>query len=131
MLHDIAARGDGEALVLVGSGQVPNTNEFVSSEVLRGLFVALNPFHKSSDHTNFECGVALATVEHGKAAVEPIAARTDRLTVVGNGTIDFETERIDLHWTLKPRSGVGITPGSITKPYVKLGGTLSSPKFWK
>jgi hypothetical protein len=30
-------------------------------------------------------------------------------------------------WTLKPRKGVGISAGSIANPYVKLGGTLSSP----
>jgi uncharacterized protein involved in outer membrane biogenesis len=128
-LHDVAASLDGAALVVVGSGEVSNAHDLMTSGVLVGLFDALNPFRRSSDHTHLECGVALATVTDGKAVVEPIAARTDKLTVVGRGKVDLDTENIDLEWTLKPRRGVGISPGSIANPYVKLGGTLSSPQL--
>jgi uncharacterized protein involved in outer membrane biogenesis len=128
-LHDIVASLGGAALVVVGPGEVSNAYDRVTTGVLPGLLNALNPFRTSSDHTDFECGVALATAEHGKAAVEPIAVRTDKLTVVGHGRVDFHTEDIDLEWTLKPRKGVGISAGSIANPYIKLGGTLSSPKL--
>jgi uncharacterized protein involved in outer membrane biogenesis len=128
-LHDIVASLGGAALVVVGPGEVSNAHERMTSGMLAGLLDALNPFRKSSDHTDFQCGVALATVQHGKAAVEPIAARTDKLTVVGHGKVDFRTEKVDLEWTIKPRKGVGISPGSIANPYIKLGGTLSSPRL--
>jgi hypothetical protein len=127
--HSIAASLDGRALLLVGAGQVSNAHEHITSGVLRSLLDALNPFRSSSDHTDLECGIASATVEHGKAVVEPIAARSDRMTVVGKGEIDLRTEEIELAWTLKPRTGVGISPGSIANPFVKLGGTLSSPRL--
>jgi len=128
-LHDIVASLDGGALMVVGAGEISNAHERMSSGLLMGLLDALNPFRKASDHTDFQCGVALATVEHGKAVVAPIAARTDKLTVIGRGKVDFRTEDIDLQWTIKPREGVGISAGSIANPYVKLGGTLSSPRL--
>ena len=51
------------------------------------------------------------------------------MTVVGNGKLDLGTENIDLVWTIKPRSGVGISGGSIANPYIRLGGTLASPRL--
>ena len=69
----------------------------------------------------------LATFERGRASVEPLAGRTDLLTATGKGKVDFGTENIELEWTIKPRTGIGISAGSLANPYVKLGGTLSSP----
>ena len=128
-LRDLAAGLDGAALAVVGSGKISNQYQLVASGVLAGLLDALNPFRKSSDHTDFECGVAVATVEHGQVALAPIAARTGKVTVVGHGKIDLGTEHVDLEWAIKPRRGVGISPGAITSPYVKLGGTLASPRL--
>ncbi|HEX6851394.1 MAG TPA: AsmA-like C-terminal region-containing protein [Candidatus Polarisedimenticolaceae bacterium] len=129
-LHDIAATANGHVLAVLGSGRLPNTlSSSLTSGVLRSLLDALNPFRKSSEHTDVECGVAAAFVTEGKAAVEPIAARTDKMTVVGRGKVDFETEKIDFTWTIKPRRGVGVSATSITNPYIKLGGTLAAPSL--
>ena len=128
-LHDIAATLNGDALAVVGSGEISSVPEFLTSGVLASLLDALNPFRRSSDHTDFECGVALATVADGKVSLDPVVLRTNRTTVVGHGKVDLGTEAIDLHWTIKPRTGVGLTPSSIANPYVKLGGTLSSPSL--
>jgi hypothetical protein len=127
-LHEIAASSEGWALLILGPGRIPNTlGSFVSSDVLLSLMDALNPFRKSSPYTEFECGVAAAGIRSGKAVVEPIATRTDKLTVVGNGKLDFNTEAIDLVWTLKPRRGIGLSGSTIVNPFIKLGGTLASP----
>ena len=129
-IHDIAAGSSGHALLTLGPGRVPsNLSDFVTSSVARGLLDALNPFRKSSPETVVECGIVVAGVENGKMAVEPIAMVTDKLTIIGRGKIDLETEKIELVWTLKPRKGVGISASSIANPYIKLGGTLSSPSL--
>jgi len=65
----------------------------------------------------------------GRAVVEPIVARTDKMAIVGRGVVEFDTEAIDFSWTVKPRRGVGVTRGSIANSYVKLGGTLASPRL--
>jgi hypothetical protein len=97
--------------------------------VISALLDALNPFRKSSPHTEFECGVAAAGIENGKMVVEPIAFRTDKLTVLGHGALDLGSEDVDLVWTIKPRSRAGISGGSIANPYIRLGGTLASPRL--
>ena len=73
--------------------------------------------------------VAAAGIDHGKTVVAPIAVRTDKITVLGSGKLDLGTEAIDLVWTIKPRSGAGISAGSIANPYIRLGGTLASPRL--
>jgi hypothetical protein len=115
---------------VLGAGRVPNTrSDLMSSGLLISLLDALNPFRKSSPYTAVDCGVAAADIEHGKTVVEPIAVRTDKITVLGNGKVDLATEAIDLRWTIKPRSGAGISAGSIANPYIRLGGTLASPRL--
>jgi len=129
-LREIAAGANGHGLLRLGPGQLPNVlGDLVTSDVLLGLLDALNPFRKSTPYTGVECAVAAAEIQGGKAAVEPIAVRTDKLTIVGKGKVDFSTEGIDLVWTLKPRKGVGISAASIANPYVKLGGTLAAPSM--
>jgi uncharacterized protein involved in outer membrane biogenesis len=125
-LHEIASSASGRVLLVAGSGKVPNT---LGDRATGGLFDAINPFRKSSPFTALECAIASATIDGGKAAIEPVALRTDRMTVVGKGAIDFATEDLDVTWTIKPRRGVGITASSIANPYIKLGGTLSAPSI--
>ena len=129
-LRELAASANGRALILMGAGRVPNNlTDFMSSGVARALLDALNPFRKSSPYTALDCGVAAAGIEDGKVVVAPIAVRTDKMTVVGDGKVDLGTENIDLVWTIKPRSGAGISGGSIANPYIRLGGTLASPRL--
>ncbi len=129
-LHEIAAAGNGSALVRVGPGRIPTTlHASLTSDVVRGLLDALNPFRKSSAYTAFECGVAAVNLENGKATVAPIAIRTDKLTGIGSGKVDLDTERIQLEWTIKPRKGVGLSASSIANPYIRLGGTLAAPSL--
>jgi uncharacterized protein involved in outer membrane biogenesis len=126
--HAIAASADGRLLLTLGSGRLPNNlGDFLTSGVGRALLEALNPFRKSSPYTTCECGVLAMTLADGKADVDPIVARSDKLTILGHGSVDLHNEAIALEWTLKPREGVGISAGSIANPYVGLGGTLSQP----
>lgn len=128
--HAIAASSDGRLLLTLGSGRLPNNlGDFATDGVGRALLDALNPFRKSSPYTTCECGVLSMTLAGGKAEVEPIVARNDKLTILGHGRVDLHTEAIELEWTLKPREGVGISAGSIANPYVGLGGTLSEPSL--
>jgi uncharacterized protein involved in outer membrane biogenesis len=129
-LHDLAASADGRILVLLGPGRIPSSlTDVMTSGILIALLDALNPFRKSAPYTALECGVAAAGIDDGKMVVRPIAARTDKMTILGNGKLDLDTEDVDLAWTIKPRRGVGITGGSIANPYIKLGGTLANPSL--
>jgi uncharacterized protein involved in outer membrane biogenesis len=128
-LRQLAASADGVIQVALGPGEISNTREWMSSGIVKSLLDALNPFRKSSTHTNIECAIALATLKAGKTVLEPLAGRTDKLTIVGKGKVDFDTENIEMTWSVKPRTGIGISASSVANPYVKLGGTMSSPEI--
>ena len=129
-LHEAAANGEGRILAILGSGQIPNQSAGLGKTgFVRTLLDALNPFRKSSDRTALECAIAFVDLTGGRAVVEPIVARTDKMAIVGRGVVEFDTEAIDFSWTVKPRRGVGVTRGSIANSYVKLGGTLASPRL--
>ncbi|HEX4823875.1 MAG TPA: AsmA-like C-terminal region-containing protein [Candidatus Polarisedimenticolaceae bacterium] len=125
-LHEILGGSDGKILVQLGPGRLPKT---LSSGFLVSLLDTLNPFRKTSPDTPLECGIAAAAIEDGKVVVDPIATRTDKLTILGRGKLDLSTEEINLTWTLKPRKGVGVSPGTIANTFIKLGGTLADPKI--
>jgi len=74
-----------------------------------------------------QCGVALLSFEDGLATLEPMAFQSDKMTMLGKGRINLETEKLSLEWITKPRKGIGISASMITNPYIKLGGTLSEP----
>ena len=55
--------------------------------------------------------------------------RLEKLTIIGHGSVEFETEALNFEWTTKPRKGVGISASIVTNPYVRLGGTLNDPRL--
>jgi hypothetical protein len=126
--HAIAAGGDGRLTVIIGSGMIENSAlNLLTADQLLKILRALNPFYKEEPYTKLECGVLHVEMNDGKAVAEEFALRTDKMTIVGEGKIDFETENLDLRWAAKPREGVGLSASTITNPYIKLGGTLSDP----
>ena len=59
--------------------------------------------------------------------LDPAALQTTKVTILGDGTIDFKTEKLRLDWITKPRKGIGISASMFTNPYIRLGGTLANP----
>mgnify|MGYP001549842159 CR=1 FL=1 len=46
-----------------------------------------------------------------------------------DGVIDLETEKLDVSFNTKPRTGIGISAGVIINPLTKVGGTMTSPSL--
>jgi hypothetical protein len=52
---------------------------------------------------------------------------TEQLTIVSEGTIDLNTEKLDVSFNTKQRKGLGISATDLVNPFIKVGGTLVSP----
>ena len=52
---------------------------------------------------------------------------TSKMEIVGDGTIDLNSEKLDIGFTPNAKSGVGINIGSLVK-FLKVGGTLAAPR---
>ena len=128
--HGFLARSNGRIVVTAEHGLVRRgIFEILSADVFATLLNAINPFRQREELTRLECAVLAATFDAGVMTLEPAAIQTDKLTILGEGTVDFSTEELKLDWVTKPRKGVGLSASAITNSYIRLGGTLMDPNL--
>jgi uncharacterized protein involved in outer membrane biogenesis len=126
--REMASGLDGKIRVSVGSGQVAASGiDFLLSDFVTELFTLLNPFAETSEYTVLECAVYAADIESGQVAVFPVIFHTEQLTILSEGTVDLDTEHVDLSFNTKVRKGLGLSAGMIINPLIKVGGRLNSP----
>lgn len=127
-MHTILSGANGRAVVVLGPGLLDKSvMDLIVADFLMGFLDVINPFAKEKSRAELECGVIVTNIEDGRARFDPIAVRTDAMTMTGQGRIRFSDEDLNLEWVIKPRKGVGLSASTITNPYIKLGGTLASP----
>jgi hypothetical protein len=126
--HELASSADGAIQLVIGQGVMDSrVLDLITADILLTLLNAFNPFAKQDAATEMQCGVFLVSVEDGLAVLEPMAAQSDKMTMLGKGRIDLGTEKLNLEWITKPRKGIGLSASMLTNPYIRLGGTLSEP----
>jgi hypothetical protein len=97
------------------------------TDTLGELFEAVNPFAKTEKTTGLNCAVYIANLGDGKAEIQDVVIQTDKLTIVSAGIIDLKTEKYNINFETRPRTGLGISASTITNPYIRLGGSLRKP----
>lgn len=126
--HELAGSATGKLDVVVGRGQILNRGlDLVFSDLISELFSRLNPFAGESEFTRLDCAVAAARFSGGLAKIDPLMFQTDKIVVTSGGEIDLQSEKIDLAFSTRPRKGLGISPGAIINPFIRLGGTMARP----
>jgi len=126
--HEWASNTDGRVAVTVSGGVIGSSVvDLVAADILATLLDALNPFTREEPQTQLQCAVLVANFDNGVMTLDPAAIQTDKMTILGSGTIDFATEKLKLDWVTKPRKGIGISASMITNPYIRVGGTLADP----
>ncbi len=125
----IMAGLDGKLLVKVGQGVIKDTgSNIASADILTKSFSMLMPGTSTNDNAQLECGVANFDIKDGIATTKKgIALATNKMNVIGSGTIDLKTEKLDIGIVPEAREGIGISVGQLAG-LVKLGGTLANPK---
>ncbi len=124
----LAASSNGRVLVTQGPGLVQNDLiESLSGDVIAQLFEALNPFAAQEEYTRWECSVLAVNVVDGIGSITGMLLQSRKLTVVARGSIDLHTEKLDIEFNTKPRSGIGVSADMFVTPFVKLSGTLKKP----
>jgi hypothetical protein len=121
----------------MGKGRIHNRYiDLLGSDLSTGLFRMLNPFEKNSDYTRVNCFVGAFNMKNGLARATTLVLNTQYMVVVGSGTINLRTERLNLSLKPVPKEGIGadlfgrlgISAGELTRPF-KLGGTLAHPRL--
>jgi hypothetical protein len=126
--RELASSLDGQLRLYSGPGQFASSGvELLFSDFLSELFRTLNPFAEKTDYTQLDCTVVAMDVTDGQAAVGPVVIQTREITILSQGRIDLRSERVDLSFNTKPRTGLGITTGVLINPLIKVGGNLAQP----
>ncbi|MDH3945242.1 MAG: AsmA family protein [Chromatiales bacterium] len=128
--HAMAASTHGRLLLTQGPGRVENdlVGRF-SGDIFSQLFGALNPLSKEEEYSNWECSVFAIDFTDGLGEISGFLLQGEKLMIVGGGDIDLNTEKLNIEFNTKPRKGVGVSADMFITPFIKLGGTLASPKI--
>lgn len=126
--REMASSLDGKIRIYEGAGQLARAGmDFFFSDFLSQLFTQLNPFSKTSEYTELDCAVFAAEIKSGLVEAFPLIVHTKQLTILSEGTVDLNTEKINLSFNTKPRTGLGLSPGMVINPLIKVGGRLTAP----
>lgn len=99
-----------------------------SADVLTTALSTFNPLASKESGTRVECAVLNFPIERGRMSNKTgVGMNTPQLSILGGGSIDLATERLDLGVNPKPREGIGLNAAALTD-FVRLGGTLAAPK---
>ena len=128
-VRTLMASLNGETVLSVGEGKMQNKSmNWAAGDLLFQVLGALNPMAKSEDTTSLSCAAARFTIRDGMATADKgIAARTDKVDIVGSGTVDLRSENLDLGIRPTPRQGVGLSLTSPIAGMTRIRGTLAHP----
>ena len=126
---ELMAGLNGEIKVEVGEGKLRSAAlDLAGADALMQMVDALNPAAGKKDYSILSCAVVRFTVKNGVAEAENgIAVETDKMTIVGSGTIDLGKETLDLAVKPEAKEGLSINLGSAVAGLVRVNGTLAEP----
>jgi len=126
-LHQIASTANGAAQMSVGQARIDSKLLNAAGDLAVTIMDTLNPMRKQSNQTILECAVAYLPMSNGMVNVnDSVGVETDRLNIVLSGTVNLNTEAINLK--IDPHQKSGFTTGVDLGGLVKLEGTLQNPK---
>lgn len=122
-VHRAAANSDGAVTLVIPRGQMRQAfAELLGINATKGLFMLLT---KDQDPTDIRCALADFEVRNGVLMARNIVFDTGVVIVNGSGTVNLESERMDLVFKGKPKKMRAVR---LIAPII-MAGTLRQPKF--
>ena len=121
----------GETVLSVGQGVLENkVVNWAAGDLMYQVLGAMNPLVKQEDTSKLTCAVARFNIRDGIATSRKgIAMRTDKVDVLGSGTVDLRTESLDLGIRPRARQGVGLSLSGPLAGMTRLRGTFTHPSL--
>ena len=126
-LHQIVGAANGTVQMTVGNARIDSGLLNDAGDLAVTIMDTLNPMRKQSNQTILECAVAYLPIINGIVNVkDSVGVETDKLDIFLSGTVNLNSEAINLKIDPHQRSGLitGVNLGSL----VQLEGTLQNPK---
>ena len=131
-LRSLFGNATGVFFVNTRGGRVVN-NGFMHAlygDLLNEILGTINPFRKDSTYTSFTCIILPVEITSGVVTSQPSSlVSTDKIRIVLKSEIDLKTESIQMNVRTTPKKGISISAGELVNPYIKVVGTLASPRL--
>ena len=125
--HQLVSRASGAIQISMGQGTLDSKFINKGGDFVITVFDAVNPMYKKSNQTVLECAVAYLPINSGIVNIkDSVGVVTDRLNIVLSGTINLNSEALDIN--LNPSEKSGLTTGIDLGGLVKIEGTLQNPQ---
>ncbi|QWE08009.1 AsmA family protein [Polynucleobacter ibericus] len=125
--HQFVSRASGAIQVSVGQGALDAKFINKGGDFVITVFDAVNPLYKKSTQTTLECAVAYLPIKNGIVNIkDSVGFVTDRLNIVLSGSINLNSEALDIN--ISPTEKSGLTTGIDLGGLVKVEGTLQNPQ---
>jgi AsmA family protein len=126
-LHQIAGTANGAAQMTVGNARIDSDLLNTAGDLAVTIMDTVNPMRKQSNQTILECAVAYLPVTKGMVNIkDSVAVETDKLNIVLSGSVNLNSESINL--TIDPHQKSGLTTGVDLGSLVQLEGSLQNPR---
>ena len=127
--RQLAASLTGEMVLRGGGARVSNRGlDFLLGDVFEAVVDRLNPFTTAEEYTSIECVAGAMKARDGLVTIDPgLVMRSDRIDIVSSGTVDLNTEALNVAFNTRARRGIGISAGKAITPYLKIAGNLANP----
>ena len=126
---DAICRAEVPLAATLASTLVAGLVNMFGGDLLGELVGKLNPFAAQDPYTQLECTVARVDIVNGQVSVKPVLVQTEKVTIIALGAIDLGSEALKFDFNTRPRSGIGVSAGMFTNPFIELAGTLASPRL--
>lgn len=120
----------GKILLELSDSSIKNQNlELFGADLLISVLSVIDPKARlGEEYLPIECGVIHFPVTNGNAvASQGIAIKTDTVTVLGGGVVDFDNEMLELIIKPKARKGLGFSAGTVAN-IAKISGPFEDSK---
>jgi len=125
--HQLVSRASGAIQISMGQGTLDSKFINKGGDFVITVFDAVNPMYKKSNQTVLECAVAYLPINSGIVNIkDSVGVVTDRLNIMLSGTINLNSEALDIN--LNPSEKSGLTTGIDLGGLVKIEGTLQNPQ---
>jgi uncharacterized protein involved in outer membrane biogenesis len=129
-MSEVLGSAEGHIDLLAGAGRL--SEAIARSLPLGGVFATLLTAIEAKDSvkapTQLDCAVFHLDVVAGVATSKKgLALRTDRVNILGTGSLKLASGEIDLTFKTARRKGVGLSIRGLTDRFVRVTGTVAKP----
>ena len=131
-IRTLAGNTDGIVFINTRGGRVGKNRmlQAIYGDMLNEIVGVINPFYEAEPYTKFDCIVIPLQIQDGALTGAPSGfIRTDKLRVTIAPEINLKTEALRLGFRTVPRRGLIISAGELLNPFVRVVGTLASPRI--